>query len=154
MYCRPRVSLPFIPSTCLILADTSGNATHVLIKNRSIKILSASCGHHSGRLRMAARDNRKASRSHACGSLLGDATGVAIIRYAEWEDAKKGVISRREFVKLHIVTDVKGRKIASCTIASGRAHDSPVFRKMIKKFLLTQDVWYLMQDMTHTRTTG
>ena len=50
-------------------------------------------------------------RSHAHGSLLGDATGIAIIRYAEWEDAKKGIISRREFVKLHIVTDVKGRKI-------------------------------------------
>ena len=37
--------------------------------------------------------------SHAHGSLLGDATGIAIIRYAEWEDAKRGIISRREFVK-------------------------------------------------------
>ena len=42
-------------------------------------------------------------------ALLGDATGVAIIRYAEWEDAKRGIVSRREFVKLHIVTD-KGKK--------------------------------------------
>ena len=71
--------------------------------------------------------------SYACGSLLGDATGIAIIRYAEWEDAKRGIISRREFVKLHIVTDVKGRKIVSCAITRGRAHDSPVFREMIKK---------------------
>ena len=72
-------------------------------------------------------------RSHAHGSLLGDATGIAIIRYAEWEDAKKGIISRREFVKLHIVTDVKGRKIVSCAVTLRWAHDSPVFREMIKK---------------------
>ena len=45
----------------------------------------------------------------------------------------KRVISRREFVKLHIVTDVKGRKIVSCVVTPGRAHDSPVFRDMIKK---------------------
>ena len=32
-----------------------------------------------------------------------------------------------------IVTDVKGRKIVSCAITRGRAHDSPVFREMIKK---------------------
>ena len=70
--------------------------------------------------------------SYARGSLLGDATGVAIIRYAEWEDAKRGIVSRREFVKLHIVTDVKGRKIVSCAVTRGRAHDSPVFREMIK----------------------
>ena len=48
--------------------------------------------------------------------LLGDATGVAIIRYAEWEDAKRGIVSRREFVELHIVTDVRGRKIVSCAV--------------------------------------
>ena len=71
--------------------------------------------------------------SHAHGSLLGDATGIAIIRYAEWKAAKKGVVSRREFVKLHIITDVKGRKIVSYAVTQGRAHDSPVFREMIKK---------------------
>ena len=46
---------------------------------------------------------------------------------------KRVIISRREFVKLHIVTDVKGRKIVSCVVTHGRAHDSPVFRDMIKK---------------------
>ena len=51
---------------------------------------------------MAAQDNRKGRQgSYARGSRLGDATGVAIIRYAEWEDAKRGIVSRREFVKLH-----------------------------------------------------
>ncbi len=62
MSCRSRVSLPFIPSTCLIPTDTSRITTHVRIKNRSIKIMSASCGHHNGRLQVAARDNRKAGR--------------------------------------------------------------------------------------------
>ena len=71
--------------------------------------------------------------SYARGSRLGDATGVAIIRYAEWEDAKRGIVSRREFVKLHIATDVRGRKIVSCAVARGRVHDSPVFQEMIKK---------------------
>ena len=46
---------------------------------------------------------------------------------------KEATISRREFVKLHIITDVKGRKIVSCAVVRGRAHDSPVFREMIKK---------------------
>ena len=100
-------------------------------------IPSKSCLHHAATI-MADYEwlheiiERQAG-SHAHGSLLGDATGIAIIRYAEWEDAKRGIISRREFVKLHIVTDVKGRKIVSCAITRGRAHDSPVFREMIKK---------------------
>ncbi len=71
--------------------------------------------------------------SYARGSLLGDSTGVAINQYADWEDAKRGLISRREFVKLHVVTDVKGRKIVSCAVTRGRAHDSPVFREMFGK---------------------
>ena len=60
MSCRPRVSLPFIPSACLIPTDTSRNTTHVWIKNCSLKILYASCSHHNDRLWLAARDNRKA----------------------------------------------------------------------------------------------
>ena len=68
--------------------------------------------------------------SHARGSLLGDSTGVAINQYADWEDAKRGLISRREFVKLHVMVDARGRKIVSCAVTIGRAHDSPVFRRM------------------------
>ena len=71
--------------------------------------------------------------SHARGSLLGDSTGVAINQYADWEDAKRGLISRREFVKLHVMVDAKGRKIVSCAVTRGRAHDSPVFREMFGK---------------------
>ena len=71
--------------------------------------------------------------SHARGSLLGDSTGVAINQYADWEDAKRGLISRREFVKLHVIVDARGRKIVSCAVTIGRAHDSPVFREMFGK---------------------
>ena len=68
--------------------------------------------------------------SQARGSLLGDSTGVVIDQYADWEDDKRGLISRREFVKLHVVVDVEGRKIVSCAVTIGRAHDSPAFRRM------------------------
>ena len=78
--------------------------------------------------------------SYARGLLLGDATGVAIIRHSEWEDAKMGIVSRREFVELHIVTDVKGRKIVSCAITRGRAHDLPVLRDDQKGFLTVSGV--------------
>ncbi len=98
---------------------------------------SKSCLHHAATI-MADYDwlheiIERQAVSYAHGSLLGDSTVVAIIRYAEWEDAKRGVISRREFVKLHIVTDVKGRKIASCAVIWGWVHDSPAFQEMIKK---------------------
>ena len=74
-------------------------------------ISSKSCLHHASTI-MADYEwlheiiERRAG-SYARGSLPGDATGVAIIRYAWWEDAKRGIVSRREFIKLHIVTDVK-----------------------------------------------
>ena len=63
--------------------------------------------------------------SHAHGSLLGDATGIVIIRHAEWEDAKRGIISGANSSNC-IVTDVRGRNIVSCAVTRGRAHDSPV----------------------------
>ena len=75
----------------------------------------------------------KQAGSYARGSLLGDATGISISRYAEWEDAKKGFVSRREFVKLHLLVDVNGKKIVSCAVTRGYAHDSPVFREMIRR---------------------
>ena len=71
--------------------------------------------------------------SYAHGSLLGDSAGVAINRYTVGGCQERSIISRGEFVKLHIVTDVKGRKIVSCVVTRGCAHDSPVFR-----FHLTQ----------------
>ena len=78
---------------------------------------------------------------------------VAITRYAKWGGMpRKAHIFRREFVKLRIVTDVRGRKIVSCAVTRGPAHDSPVFREMIKR--VPDGAWCLMQDMIHTKTTG
>lgn len=65
----------------------------------------------------------------ARGTLLGDSSGFSIVKYEGWEDAKKGIISRREFNKLHILISPHGR-IVTCAITPGRTHDSPVFREM------------------------
>ena len=54
-------------------------------------------------------------------SLLGDSSGFSIMQYEDWEDAKRGLISRRRFVKLHILTDVCGRRIISCEATRGTA---------------------------------
>ena len=70
---------------------------------------------------------------HALGSLLGDSSGFSIGRYEGWEDAKSGIISRRGFVKLHVLTDAQGRRIVSCEVTGGTAHDSPRFRQMFAR---------------------
>ena len=70
--------------------------------------------------------------SDARGTLLGDSSGFSIMKYEDWEDAKKGIISRREFNKLHILMAPHGM-IVTCEATAGRAHDSPVFRGMYKR---------------------
>ena len=47
----------------------------------------------------------------------------------DWEDAKRGIISRREFSKLHVLMAPHGM-IVACRVTAGRTHDSPVFREM------------------------
>ena len=69
---------------------------------------------------------------HARGTLLGDSSGFSIMRYEDWEDAKKRIISRREFSKLHILMAPHGM-IAACEVTAGRAHGSPVFREMHRR---------------------
>ena len=44
------------------------------------------------------------------------------MQYEGWEDAKRGIISRRRFVKLHVLADARGKKIVSCEITKGTAH--------------------------------
>ena len=70
--------------------------------------------------------------SDAHGPLLGDASGFSINIYADWEDAKKGIIPRRQFVKLHVLVAPHGR-IAACMVTPGTAHDSPIFREMFAR---------------------
>ena len=67
----------------------------------------------------------------AKGTLLCDSTGMSIMLYEDWEDAKKGIVSKRKFAKLHIVVAPKGR-IVACCVTRGQDHDSPVFRKMMR----------------------
>lgn len=37
----------------------------------------------------------------ACRTLLGDSSGFSIMRYEDWEDARRGIVSRRVFDKFH-----------------------------------------------------
>ncbi len=69
------------------------------------------------------------SGDDAHGTLLGDSSGFSIIKYADWEDAKRGIISRREFDKLHVLMAPHGA-IVTCMVTAGRTHDSPIFREM------------------------
>ncbi len=70
--------------------------------------------------------------SDAHWTLLGDASGFATVSYANWEDAKRGIVSKRGFVKLHILVRPKG-KIAACETTGGTVHDSPTFRVMFRR---------------------
>ena len=66
----------------------------------------------------------------ARGSLLGDSSRFSTMQYEDWEGAKRGIISRRRFVKLHVLADARGKKIVSCEVTKGTAHDSPWFRRI------------------------
>ena len=55
------------------------------------------------------------------------------MQYEDWEDAKRGIISRRRFVKLHVLADARGKKIVSCEVTKGTAHDSPWFRRIFAR---------------------
>lgn len=76
----------------------------------------------------------KQAEDDAYGTLLGDSSGFSIMKYEDWEDAKRGIISRREFDKLHILLAPHGM-IAACQVTKGRRHDSPVFREMYKLYI-------------------
>ena len=72
------------------------------------------------------------SRLHA-DPPLGDSSRFSIMQYEDWEDAKRGIISRRRFVKLHVLADARGKKIVSCEVTKGTAHDSPWFRRIFAR---------------------
>ena len=64
----------------------------------------------------------------ARGTLLGDSPGFSIVKYEDWKDARRGIISRREFNKLHVLVAPRGR-IVTCAVTGGRWRDSPVLRE-------------------------
>ena len=51
------------------------------------------------------------------------------MRYEDWEDAKKWIISRRGFSKLYVLMAPHGM-IVTCEVTAGRRHGPPVFREM------------------------
>ena len=54
-------------------------------------------------------------------------------RYEDWEDAKRGIISRHKFVKMHVIVGAGGKRIVSCEVTKGTAHDSPWFRRIFAR---------------------
>ena len=64
----------------------------------------------------------------AQGSLLGDSSEFSIMQYGYWEDAKREIVPRHKFVKMHVIVDAGGKGIVSCEVTRGTAHDSPRFR--------------------------
>ena len=52
------------------------------------------------------------------------------MQYEDWEDAKREIVSRHKFVKMHVIAGAGGKKIVSCEVTRGTAHDSPRFRQM------------------------
>ena len=89
-------------------------------------VMLAGCAKIQGVVGMLAGDAAR-------GSLLGDSSGFSIMQYEDWEDAKRGIISRRRFVKLHVLADARGKKIVSCEVTKGTAHDSPWFRRIFAR---------------------
>ena len=52
------------------------------------------------------------------------------MQYEDWEDAKQRIVSRYKFVKMHVIVDADEKRIVSCEVTSGTAHDSPIFKQM------------------------
>ena len=69
------------------------------------------------------------SRLHA-DQPLGDSSRFSIMQYEDWEDAKRRIVSRYKFVRMHVMVDADEKRIVSCEVTSGTAHDSPRFRQM------------------------
>ena len=70
------------------------------------------------------------ARGDAQGSLLGDSSGFSVVQYEDWEDAKRGIVSRHKFVKMHVIVDAGGKRIVFCEVTRGTAHGFPRFRQM------------------------
>ena len=82
----------------------------------------------------------------ARGTLAGDSSGFSIVKYEDWEDAKNGIVSRREFDKLHVLVAPHGM-ISACMVTYGRRHDSPVFREMFGR--IPKGTGYVLLDAAY-----
>ena len=44
-----------------------------------------------------------------------------------------GDVSRHKFVKMKVIVDASGKRIVSCEVTKGTAHDSPWFRRIFAR---------------------
>ena len=66
------------------------------------------------------------------------------MQYEDWEDVKRGIVSRHKFVKMHVIVDASGKRIVSYEVTRGTAHDSPRFRQMFA--MVPDGTGYVMLD--------
>ncbi len=66
----------------------------------------------------------------ANGPLAADSSGFGMSKYEDWENAKYGEISVKQFKKLHVIVSLHG-KICAATVTPGLACDSPQLRQMV-----------------------
>ena len=70
-------------------------------------------------------------QSDANGPLSADSSGFSISKYEDWENAKYGEISAKQFKKLHVIRSLHG-KICAAAVTPGLACDSPHLRQMVE----------------------
>ena len=103
----------------------------VWLKKSSIKAVPAPRRGRICRLPEDTRDSVQAGKRRRGARIpAGDSSGFSIMRYEDWEDIKRGIISRHKFVKMHVIVDAGGKRIVSCEVTRDMAHDSPRFRQM------------------------
>ena len=141
------VPRPLVPLARLVHRVTPGLTAHVWPKESSLKVVPAPCSRNARKMRQDTGVVGMLAGDAARGSLLGDSSGFSIMRYEDWEDAKRGIISRRRFVKLHVLADARGKKIVSCEVTKGTAHDSPWFRRIFAR--VPGGAWCVMLDAAY-----
>ena len=82
----------------------------------------------------------------AKGDLLTDSSGYSMGLHEDWQNAKYGNISVRQFCKMHIIHTPHG-KICAATVTRGHVHDSPQLRKMTR--FLPHGGGYLVGDSAY-----
>ena len=69
----------------------------------------------------------------ACGCLLWDSSGFFIVSSESCEDIKRGIISRRRFVKLRVLAGARNSRIVSYRVTGRTVHDSLWFRQIFAR---------------------
>lgn len=89
---------------------------------------------------------RMAGENAVHDTLAADSSGFSVSRYQDWQNAKYGDLSVREFVKLNIVSTIQGM-ICAAIVTPGHASDSPYLRQMIPT--LPEGDGYVLADAAY-----